>query len=406
MLYLGILLIILQYRRQILFERKLFSSRLHSLPLEVIRSLSYGLVGGLIASILMIGLGVVFEPTYVWIIWLISGILLLFHVRFLCLSYAVGILGIIAGLVQLFSDSISGFTEALTYHWLNDIVSVLVSIDIPSLIAIVGILHLVEAVLIKLNADRQATPLFVESKRGKLVGGYSIQSFWLLPVFMMVSPTGTNSELLFTLSWWPLLFSSITIMPVPIMIGYSDITTVYTPKEKVNKSFRYLLLYSIGLLGLAYLAKIVPPTQIFAGLFALIGHEGIRLIGKYKEEKLPPKFVHPKDGLMVLAIIPGSLASTMGIQAGEIIKGVNGNRVTNRQELYDALQQQPAFVKMEVVNLYGHIKFAQHSIYTGEHHQLGIILAPDETAPYFIELENLNLFKLIKQKITRTSRGA
>jgi len=409
MFYLGVIIIILQYRRQISFERKLFSSRIHSLSIEVFKSLGYGLIGGIIASILMILLGVVLDPQYLWIIWLVTTILLLFNVRFLCLSYSVGIVGFISGVMQFFEQDIMLKVINQNYDWLKDLIVMLLNIDIPTLIVIVAVLHLVESLLVKYQSAKQATPIFVESKRGRLIGGFQLQSYWLLPLFIFVPTTGSyDQNVLFTLSWWSLFAGQgmLTMVPVPAMIGYADFTTVYSPQEKTRKSFKYLLIYSLVLLGLAFTASKLQEFQIIAAVFAAFGHEAIRILGNRQEIKLPAKYVHPKDGLKVLAVIPGSLANLMQIQSGEIIKKVNGIPVTNKQGLYDALQKQSAFVKLEVINLAGEIKFTQHSIYTGEHHQLGIILSPDDDAPYYIELENINLFKLIKQRLNRISRGA
>ncbi|MDG0811929.1 hypothetical protein [Cohnella rhizosphaerae] len=60
----------------------------------------------------------------------------------------------------------------------------------------------------------------------------------------------------------------------------------------------------------------------------------------------------------------------------------NGVRVRSKEELHAALQLQPAFTKLEVLNRDGNVKFAQRARYAGEHHQLGLILAPDEDAEY------------------------
>jgi len=410
LLYFGVIIIILQYRRQISLERKLFSSRLHSLSFEVISSLGFGLLGGLLASSLMIVLGVVFNPTDMLLVWLITLILIMFHIRFLCLSYSTGILGVIAGLIQLYETPLRTFIDQIAVSWLAQGLDIFVDVHIPSLIAITAILHLVEAVLIKLQSSRQATPLFLQTKRGKLIGGFHIQSAWLLPLFLVVSVNDSSQGLSLFGSWWPLITGgtalSLVFLPIPAMIGYSDLTSVYTPKEKSNSAFMYLLIYSLVLLGLAIGAEYLPRMELVAALFAGLGHEAIYKISHRKEDKLPDKFVHPSDGLRVLAVIPGSLADRMGIVSGEIIKKVNGTPVATREELYYALQKQSAFTKLEIINLAGYLKFAQHSIYANDHHQLGIILAPDDQAKFFIETAETNLFSLIKQQVKKISRGA
>jgi len=402
MLYIGIILIVLQYRQQISLERKLFSARIHTLPIELIQSLGFGLLGGVIASILMISLGVVFHPNEMWLIWMITAVLVVFHIRFLCLSYATGVIGVIAALVQIIPSP--------TQPWVAKIWEIIGVIHIPSLIAIVAILHLVEAILIRLQAGKQATPLFVETKRGKLVGGYHLQSFWMLPLFLLVSTGGQDTGLTLAnqWSWWPLigLGGSLTILPVPAIIGYSDLTVAYSTAEKARLASKHLFIYSTLLLGMAFVAEYFAPFQIVAALFAGLAHEGIRWLENRQEEKTQPIYVHPSAGLKVLAVIPGSPAAKMGIVSGEIIKKVNGMSVSDRQELHAAIQQQSAFAKLEVINLAGHVKLLQHSLYTGDHHQLGVVLAPDDEAPYYIEIKDTNLIQLIKQRVERISRGA
>ncbi|MFV9510566.1 PDZ domain-containing protein [Tepidibacillus sp. LV47] len=398
--YIGIFLLVLQYRRQIQLERKLFSARIHSLSQEVILSLSYGFIGGMIASLLMVGLGVVFQPTGMWLLWLITGILALFHIRFLCLSYSVGILGLMVSLIQIFP-----VPQASVF---DPILNVLKDIHVPSLIAIVAILHLVEGILIRLQAGKQATPLFVETKRGKLVGGYHIQSFWLAPLFLLVATGDATMNSLQFGSWWPIFGAATTfsLFPVPVLIGYSELTIVYSSYEKSKIAAKHLIIYSMLLLAMAFLAEQWMPFQFIAAIFAGLAHEGIHLWGKRKERVLPPIYVHPKDGLKILAVLPNSPADRMGIKAGEVIKKVNGMQVATRTELYDALQLQPAFTKLEIINEAGHIKLVQHSLYAGDHHQLGILLAPDDQAPYYIEVKDTNLLQLLKQKVIKVSRSA
>ncbi len=394
MLYVGFIILILLYRRQILLERKLFSSRIHFLSHEVLSSLALGLVGGIFASSIILTLGIVIHPQEMWIVWAISLFLIIFNIRFLCLSYATGILGIIAGLLQYFNISST-----------SPIIELILNIHIPSLIAIVAILHLFEAILIRIQASKQATPIFIETKRGKLAGAYNIQSYWLLPLFLIVA-TGDVNGMDVNISWWPLIGGGggLAILPVPAIIGYNDTTSVYSPYRKSRIASKSLFIYSLILLAMAFIVEEYVEYQIFAAFFAGFAHELIHIVGKWKEKKLPSKYVHPKEGLMVLAVLPGSIAQKEEIHDGEVIIKANGVSVNTKEELYYALHQQPTFVKLEIINLNGQIKFMNHSLYTDDHHQLGIILAPDDDAPYYIEVKNINIFKLIMQKMKKIAR--
>jgi predicted metalloprotease with PDZ domain len=88
---------------------------------------------------------------------------------------------------------------------------------------------------------------------------------------------------------------------------------------------------------------------------------------------------------MVLGVIPGSPAEALGITAGQTIVRVNGVRVAVKEDLHRALRQNPAYVKLELADENGEIRFMQRALYAGEHHQLGIILAPDEDVSYIVE---------------------
>ena len=126
------------------------------------------------------------------------------------------------------------------------------------------------------------------------------------------------------------------------------------------------------------------------------------MVSYFREASNSPYYVHDERGLRVLAVIPGTPAEAMGIAAGEILHKVNGQSVRTKDELYAALHVNSAFCKLEVLNHEGQIKFAQRARYAGEHHQLGVVLAPDEKAGYYAASGAASLFDLIMR--TRTAR--
>ncbi|MDT2286512.1 hypothetical protein P7H17_11120 [Paenibacillus larvae] len=225
--YLGIIFIVLQYRKQIQFERKLFHTRLHSLLAETWRTLLWGWIGGLIASILMLFIGTSLSMDTMIILWVLSFILILFRVRFFCFAYAAGLLGVLqVFLVPLLKDKVTdGFGLKL--------LTVLRETDVPSLIALVGVLHLLEAFLVARQGTRLSTPLFLEGKRGNVVGGYQMQNFWPVPLFLLVPFQGDSSVLL---PWQPLFGGSLetgwTLLSFPVMIGFAELTVSRFPATK------------------------------------------------------------------------------------------------------------------------------------------------------------------------------
>jgi hypothetical protein len=134
-------------------------------------------------------------------------------------------------------------------------------------------------------------------------------------------------------------------------------------------------------LAAAWLPSLLPV----AALAALLLHELLIWSSAKRESEGTPLFVHDQRGLMVLGVVPGTPAAQMGLQSGEILHKINGVRVRTKEELYEALHRNSAFCKLEVLNREGEQRFVQRSRYAGEHHQLGVILAPDDRADYYVE---------------------
>ncbi|OXM86330.1 PDZ domain-containing protein [Paenibacillus rigui] len=395
--YVGIIFIVLQYRRQILFERKLFHTKLHSLVSETWRTVLWGWIGGLLASVLMAVVGATIQAEAILLLWIVSLLLILFRVRFLCWAYAIGVIGILQAVLGWFpslsllgsSDGAAWFTGALQ------------SLNMPALLALVAVLHLVEALFVRQQGTRTATPMFYESKRGKIVGGYHLQGFWPLALFLLVPMQGANTV---PLPWTPLLGGDLwsggwTIVGFPVMIGFAEMTRSRLPKEKVRMSAKLLAGYAVAVLLLAILAKLAPVLTVLSSLLCIALHEGLLVYSRWDEAKRSPIFVHDKRGLKILAILPNSAAAGLELEAGEIIHKVNGVAVHTKRELHQAMQLNSAFCKLEVLNLEGETKFVKHALFSGEHHQLGILLAPDQEAMYYAEEKQTHIIAYVRKKL-------
>lgn len=399
--YLFLVFIYLHYRRQMNLERQLFAVRIQSPLLQTIRSVGMGLAGGLLISLLASGLGVVVQAQDLWILWGLALILALIRLRFLCFAYAAGLLTLLHGVAQL----VPGLTgvPVLGFVW----EMILQAKPLP-LLALVAIMHLIEAMLVRWNAGQDASPLFVEGRRGRIVGAYLLHSFWLTPLalFVQMEPGAFNGALY---PGWPFFWpeaSSFGLLLLPTVTGFSDMTQTTAPFKKAGQIAKQLAIYSVVLLLLTALAVLVPPLVVMAALFALVGHEGLFFWSHYQERKRTPYFIQSSRGVKVMAVIPGSPAEEIGISPGEIIVKVNGISVRNKDDLYPALQSHSAFCKMEVLTHGGELKFVQCAVYAGNHHQLGIIVVPDATTRVFVDLKRASVVQLIKQRLEKQNIGA
>lgn len=399
--YLFLVFIYLHYRRQMNLERQLFAVRIQSPLLQTIRSVGMGLVGGLTISVLSAGLGIVVQAQDLWILWGLALIMALIRLRFLCFAYAAGLLALLHEAAQL----MPGLTDV---SGLGPVWTMLLQAKPLPLLALVAIMHLGEAILVRWNGGRDASPLFVESQRGRIVGAYLLHSFWLTPLvlFVQMEPGALTGALY---PGWPYFWpeaSSFGLLLLPTVTGFSDMTQTMTPLRKAEHISKQLALYAVVLLVLTALAVWMPPLVVLAALFALFGHEALFFWSQFQERQRSPYFIQSARGVKVMAVIPGTRAEEIGIQPGEVIVKVNGIGVRSKEDLYPALQANSAFCKMEVLTHGGELKFVQCAVYAGNHHQLGIIVVPDASTQSFVDVKHASVVQLIKQKLEKLNIGA
>nr|WP_145404377.1 PDZ domain-containing protein [Paenibacillus xylanexedens] len=388
--YIAIVLIALMYHRQLLQERKLFLVRMQSSITQTIRAVLGGIVIGAAVSIVFLFLGAHLTLGSLISIWVAALVLALIRIRYLCFAYAVGALGIL----QFAFNIASGWQPS---GMLGQAVETVRGLDMPALLVLAALLHIGEAAFARMQGVSMASPFLMEGKRGKLVGGYQMQLFWALPLLILVPTNGGGAAL----PWTPLFQAGqgYTLIALPVLLGLSDNTQSMLPGRKMRLTAKRLLLYSMTLLVFSLLAVWWPPLTVVAALVAFAGHELLVWYSALEEQHLSPAFVHPQHGLKVLSVIPNSPAAELGIEAGETLYKVNGMLVHSPEELHRALRMNSAFCKLEVRNHQGESKFMQRAIYEGEHHQLGVVMAPDNHEAWAVQPRPVTLLQVLTLKL-------
>ncbi|UHA71634.1 PDZ domain-containing protein [Paenibacillus sp. 481] len=398
--WLSMLFIALYYRRQIVMERRLFAVKMRSWIEQTWHTMLGGLIAGLIVSAAVIGLGITFSREIMFVLWGLALLFMLIRVRFLCLAYAAGALALIQMGLNVFAQ---GWVPE---GWMGTAVHAVRTFDAAGLLVLVALLHAAEAWLIRKQAVRFASPLFLESKRGRIVGAYQMQSMWPVPLFMLF-PTMTAGT---TIPWTPLFGGDVwlqgwSVIAFPIVIGFSELTFTRLPQEKASVSASRLFAYAAVLLALGLAAKFWAPLLPVAAIMAVVLHEGLIWFSRREEIERSPIFTHDGRGLRVLAVLPDSPAAELGIRTGEVIVRANGIQVRTKEQLHQALRANAAFCKLEVLNYAGEVRFLQRALYAGEHHQLGALLAPDNRVSYVAVARQPSLFALLLVAPWRQARN-
>lgn len=363
-----------QFRRMAKMKSKLFNVPEESVIKPTIIATLYGLVGGIIGSLILIVVGISVLEVGIQYLWLLAIAMMLVNQRFMCFAYAGGIVS----LMKYFFG--------------------VPAISIPQVMGLVAVLHLVEAILILFSGHLGAVPVYVKDHQGRLVGGFNLQKFWPLPIVAMVAmaipQSAPLSEVMKMPEWWPLIKSELLIeqeniiymmLPVVAGLGYGDIALTTRPKEKTSYSAFNLAIFSIILLGLSVLAVHYPDLAILAALFSPLGHELVIYLGRRSEFKGEPKFSNPDRGIMILDLLENSPLKRAGLNSGDIITCINGSPVNNSYDLQYILQFTGRFFDIEYLEDKRKISKRKLVIKENIGETLGLIIVPDGFAHSYLD---------------------
>ncbi|SES80505.1 PDZ domain-containing protein [Anaerobranca gottschalkii] len=382
-IFIVLLLVKRQYKKQMMMEINIFGISITRPFKQTLTSFGYGLIGGLLGSIILVFVGVDINSTGILFVWPVALLLLLYSPRYMCFSYAGGIVGVLVLFVR-------GILHIFPVESLPSVVNTFVNINLAALMAVVGILHLVESILIYLSGAKGTTPVFVKIK-DQFVGGYSLVRFWPVPIVVLMAMSFLPDEVAGTTiampDWWPLIKANITIpqgyqlmyatLPVMAALGYSDLAISTNPREKSKKTAFKLAFYSIMLIILAVGAAYFPYFTFIPVLFAPLAHEFLIVTSINKELQGEPLFTAPDEGVKVLAVLPNSVAEKMGIQPGYIITRVNGVFVENEEHFKELLVDVSTYIKFEVIDNNGRHRHVQAPLF-GKRKQLGLLIIPKD----------------------------
>ncbi len=379
-------LVYIQYRRFQEMEIQALGESRKTIGKMVGNAIVVGIVGGLVGTIVVMILGITINiKDFVYILPL-AILLMLINIRYLCFSYAGGILAL--------SSLVLGFPK----------------LNVSSILAVVGILHLVESILIWTDGHKDALPIFIKDKSGEVVGGFSFQRIWPIPFAILIFATGSLSGArdISLPDWWPLFSGNINIENISLQIsavvaalGYGDMAVTKTPKEKCHRASIKLFTYSIILLGLAILSTKFILFKYIAALFAPLGHE-VLIIHSQKEEKNgTPMFSQPSKGVRILDVKINSVGWNMKLKSGDIILSINNREVNCIEDIKEILKDFPPYIWIKVKDITGTTRIQEYKDYPNGINNLGLILVSKDSDIIFEPKNSVSIIKNLAQKISK-----
>ncbi|MGL4819937.1 MAG: PDZ domain-containing protein [Bacilli bacterium] len=356
----ALLLVAKAYVR-IASERRTFHFRIYDRYQDVRAYVLPGLVAALMLNVVILALGITI-PSEVALYGTIALGILSITLQF---GFLTGGVWLGAGLIAIVA--LVQFQPDLLY---------LKGKELTALALFVALVLYVESWLMARGAQHPTYPAVFAGKRGKGIGVQRFQPIWLLPLFVWVPVEGGMAAP----SWWPfvdLFPNGAAFLFVPIVLAANIHARATYPRALIaNVSRQVRFIASVALI-IAVASFWMPLLAGIVGLLAFVGRIVIEMRTRQSESVGVPLFTEQQDGLVVLGILPGSPAASLGIEVGERIVRVNGITIHDEKDFYYALNSNRAQTKLEMRTQEGEIRLVNRAAYANEHHEIGFIWLTD-----------------------------
>lgn len=360
--------------RRISIMQKMTVGETINSPLELTLSqIALSIIAGAIGSIILSGLGVVFnQNSGIEILFMISLLSIFIKKKFVFFSYS----GAALGALSIILEIITRLTGMESY----------ININIVSLMTFIGVLHIIESFLVMVDGNRGAVPVF-STKDGKIIGGFSFNRYWSMPIAIFIAITTKMPEAISgaiaTPQWWPIVnridtlsllaVATITCIPLYSIMSYNAVTFTKLKRTKSLYSGILILIYGITLVLVAQLALFGIIGKLIVVIYAPLAYELMLKIQKKSEDNGKLIYVSDDEGVAVLEVAPSSPSFSAGIRSGDKILEINNRKVLSEVDIFNTVKDSKFDITIKIKKFSGQI--VNYKIKPKDK-RIGILLVP------------------------------
>ncbi|MGV3489611.1 MAG: PDZ domain-containing protein [Tuberibacillus sp.] len=364
-LYMLIAVLFLISLQRVRRERLSFGLKVYGVFNTVLYTIGPSLLLALIGSAVLLGIGVALPAGVVALITCCSILLLLTgQLRYFTATISVGMAIVIAFVLPEIETGMP-----LVNRWIQEIREASLT-DLGILLSVVVLL---ESLAVFIWGSKQLSPRLLNSKRGKKVGAIEANRLWIVPLFLLLP---NNDGAIHAIQWWPFTDGQFFgICALPVGLSLQQLITHSLPVPAIKRSAYWLLGTGLVVAVLTVLAEWLRMDWIVltAGIAAVMSRLALILKHFYDHAVKPFYFINEGNGLRVVGVIPNTPADRMGVQMGEVVSKVNGMAIRSEEEFYQALQINPTYCKMDVLNYDGEIRFVKGMVHENDLHNIGLL---------------------------------
>lgn len=376
LVWLGLIRCYLVARRRVRYERHHFRSAIDAHYLEVRNFFKGGLLLGLIATVISLGLGLVVSPVWA-VIYETLAVLSLLIVPTGLVPWTVFGLSWLA-YWALNPRLMAQFNTRLQAHGVTPL-------GLNSGVIISGLLIfalglVATAILLKRHETQLNSPEIRPDQRGKRIVRYRWQQLLVLPVGVLIPGDWLHA----TLSWWPVFqvgTQHFSVLLLPLLLGVSAQVYKQRPQlawRRLAKGYWLVAALSVILAVVARLTTLSPQwlVGLLGGVVVLVWV--ILAQHRYHDQHQQFWFSDTDQGVRVIGLRPNTPADKLNLSIGDVILECNRQPVHSEAQFYAALLTSPTYVHLKVRNVQQQLIITETAIYNGAPHELGIVLFTDQ----------------------------
>lgn len=401
LLYAGFALALWDLRRTSSFERKFFGiRRTRALVVTMFRGLQ-GLGVGLVISVFFVMSGLSVALWEIGVVTVLSILLAIVRLRFLSPTYAIALLATMAFVIAHWTFVLPGWAAnggayLSTFHTLG------------WMVVLAGVL-VAEAWLVGWRSRSAYAPVVLLSKRGRGIGALWAQLAFLVPLIVPITgklwsaPEYAAGSLH---AFWLSGVSAFAVASIPCLVGFSGVFHAMQPKRAIHQVVAVNIASAVVLIGGVVVSRVFDWAPLWWTVWIVVAaREGVLSWLQRSQNQRDPLFAPTEAGVTILSVLPHSLAETLGLQAGERIVEMNDIPVHSPYDVHFALNQNPAYARLRVLDNRREVRLVGHTVYEGERAQLGLIFAPDEISEQGLTRVRFGLFGSLYARLIATSGG-
>lgn len=355
-------------------ERNYFNVAINKTTYEIKEFLLNGLLIGVMASLLIVGLGIPVTADWLILYQIVAIIFLLFGLRFIHPMFTLSLTALLLFALKQASLGLKISAAFPIYQPLSQLDLIDTAFMRNSLL--ITLLLIFGTALLLSRSKKPLSPVLDKTNRGKQRASYQISPFFVIPLVLII-PGDIFTDLF---DWWP-LFSigneSYSFFILPVLSGFKFTVRGQAVKDAAEKIARELGIIGVAAAILAAMSYWISEAAAVGAVFLIISGVAIIVHHRIRDRKAGYLYGPSDKGLRIVGIRPEAPAEKLNLKVGETLTECNNLALETEDDFYAALEANSVYCRLKVKGIDGELRLEETAVYDDDPYGMGLVFLPE-----------------------------